>query len=202
MGINMKRIEEQTYYEILEVSPNATPKEIQRAYEHAKETFHDDSLAVYSLFSEQEMSNIQAAIEEAYRVLMEEALRKGYDPSHLQTTHVQEWEKPPEMQEGPKEKKLSVPLPAELPIDTGEEVYRGKTLRRIRESMGIDLLAISTETKIDIKTLECIEEEALEKLPPLVYLKGFLKGYAQCLGMDPQKVVEGYLKFLDDYKKK
>ena len=45
----MKDIRDQTYYEILEISPTATSKEIQRAYEHAKETFHGDSVAVYSL---------------------------------------------------------------------------------------------------------------------------------------------------------
>ena len=54
----MKLIEEQTYYEILEVSPTATAKEIQMAYEHAKETFHSDSLAIYSLFSEEEIKEI------------------------------------------------------------------------------------------------------------------------------------------------
>jgi DnaJ-class molecular chaperone len=48
----MKQIEEQTYYEILEVNSHATAKEIQRAYENAKETYHRDSLAIYSLFSE------------------------------------------------------------------------------------------------------------------------------------------------------
>jgi DnaJ-class molecular chaperone len=51
--MGMKGIEEQTCYEVLEVSPTATVKEIQRAYERAKETFHTDSLAIYSLFSEQ-----------------------------------------------------------------------------------------------------------------------------------------------------
>jgi DnaJ-class molecular chaperone len=45
----VKGIKDQTYYEILEVSPTATDKEIQRAYDHAKETFHVDSLAIYSL---------------------------------------------------------------------------------------------------------------------------------------------------------
>ena len=54
----MKGIEEQTYYEILEVSPTATAKEIQKAYERAKETFHTDSLAVYSLFTEKEIEGI------------------------------------------------------------------------------------------------------------------------------------------------
>ena len=94
----MKWIGEQTYYEVLEVSPTATTKEIQMAYEHAKETFHSDSLAVYSLFSEEEINEIQKAIEEAYRVLMDEALRKRYDQSHFQTPGGEKWEKPSEIQ--------------------------------------------------------------------------------------------------------
>ena len=81
--VDMKPIEEQTYYEILEVAPNATAKEIQRAYEHAKEAFNNDSVAIYSLFSEQEIRQIQVAIEEAYRVLLEEVLRKSYDQFYI-----------------------------------------------------------------------------------------------------------------------
>jgi cytoskeletal protein RodZ len=50
--------------------------------------------------------------------------------------------------------------------------------------------------------LEWIEEEAFEKLPALVYLKGFLKSYAQSLGLDPQKVVEEYLRLIEESKKK
>jgi cytoskeleton protein RodZ len=53
-----------------------------------------------------------------------------------------------------------------------------------------------------MKTLEWIEEEAFEKLPPLVYLKGFLKSYAQSLGLDPQKVIEEYIRFMEESKKK
>jgi cytoskeletal protein RodZ len=50
--------------------------------------------------------------------------------------------------------------------------------------------------------LEWIEEEAFEKLPTLVYLKGFLKVYAQSLGLNPQKVVEEYLRLVEESKKK
>lgn len=192
----MKRIEEQTYYEILEVSPAATAKEIQKAYERAKETFHTDSLAVYSLFTEKEIEEIQAAIEEAYRVLTDEALRKRYDQSCYQTPDSQKREKYPEVQ-NPQEKKGSLSF-TELSFKSGEEIYRGKTLRQIRERMGIDLKTISGETKINVKILEWIEEEAVDKLPTLVYLKGFLRGYAKSLDLDPQKVVEGYLRFLTD----
>jgi curved DNA-binding protein CbpA len=201
MMVSMKRIEEQTYYEILEVSPTATAKEIQRAYERAKETFHTDSLAIYSLFAEEEMNEIQSAIEEAYRVLMDEALRKNYDQSHLRNHVGEKWEKPLEIQGIPREKRDLLSF-TDLPINTGEVIYRGKILKQIREKVGIELKAISAETKISIKILEWIEEEAMEKLPPLVYLKGFLKAYAQALDLDPQKVVDGYLQFITETRRK
>jgi cytoskeletal protein RodZ len=50
--------------------------------------------------------------------------------------------------------------------------------------------------------LEWIEEEAFEKLPALVYLKGFLRAYAQSLGLNSQKVVEEYIRFMGESKKK
>jgi DnaJ-class molecular chaperone len=197
----MKGIDEQTYYEILEVNPTATSKEIQKAYEQAKETFQADSLAVYSLFTEREVQAIQVAIEEAYRVLIDESLRKSYDQSHYQILGEQKLEKPPDIPVPLRERK-PLPAPADVPAQMGEEIYRGKTLRQIRERMRIDLETIAQETRITLKTLELIEGEDLEKLPPLVYLKGFLKGYAQSLGLDPHKVVEDYVYCLDQEKKK
>jgi len=198
--MGLKPIEDQTFYEILEVSPTATSKEIQRAYEHAKETFHADSLAVYSLFSEEEVKEIQKTIEEAYRVLMDEMLRSSYDQSHLKTVGGQPPERPYEAQGVSKEKKsLSF---TGLSFDAEGGRYRGETMKQIRERMGVELQTISKETKINMRILEWIEEEAFEKLPALVYLKGFLKSYAQSLGLDPQKVIEDYLQFLIEPKKK
>jgi flagellar biosynthesis protein FlhG len=197
----MKSIKDQTYYEILEINPTATIKEIQRAYEHAKETFHADSLAVYSLFSEEEVKEIQSSIEEAYRVLMDEALRRNYDQSYSQTVGGQPPEKPSEVQEVSKEKKTSLSFTG-LSFSADEELYRGKTLKQVRERMGVELRAVSKETKISMKILEWIEEEAFEKLPALVYLKGFLKSYAQSLGLDPQGVIEEYVRSMEESKKK
>lgn len=197
----MKGIQEQTYYEILEISPEASAKEIQRAYEHAKETFDRESLAIYSLFSEKELQEIQGAIEEAYRVLMDENLRKNYDQFHFRPKIGKDQEKPNERKIDFQEKETSLSFTGLL-APTEAECYRGKTLREIREKMGIDLKAISSETKINPKILEWIEEEAWDKLPPQVYLKGFLKGYAQLLNLDPKRVVEDYLKFSPEGKKK
>lgn len=197
----MKSIKDQTYYEILEISPTAQEKEIQKAYEHAKETFHADSLAVYSLFSEEEVKEIQSAIEEAYRVLMDETLRRHYDRSPLQTAGESPPQKILDTQEISKEKKASLSFTG-ISFSPGEEFYRGKTLKQIREKMGVELQVIAKETKISMKVLERIEEEVFEKLPALVYLKGFLKGYAHSLGLDPQKVIGEYLDSMEQTKKK
>jgi flagellar biosynthesis protein FlhG len=200
----MRGIKDQTYYEILEISPTATSKEIQRAYEHAKETFHADSVAVYSLFSEEEVKEIEESVEEAYRVLMDEALRRDYNQSHLQRVPMAEGQPAgtsSEAREISREKKPSLSFTG-LSFNVEEGPYRGKTLKQVREGMGIELQTISNEMKINIKILEWIEEEVFEKLPPLVYLKGFLKSYAQSLGLDPPKVIEEYIRFKEESKKK
>ena len=197
----MKRIEEQTHYEILEVSPDADLKEIQRAYDHARETFHADSLAIYSLFSEEEMRKIQAAIEEAYHVLMDEALRKSYDQSHSHLIERSLREKQTEKSVKSMELKSSLSF-TDLSLETGEITYRGRSLKQIRERLGIDLKAVSAETKINIKTLELIEEEDMEHLPAMVYLKGFLKAYARALNLDAQKLIEGYFQLFKEEKKR
>lgn len=197
----MKGIKDQTYYEILEVSPTATDKEIQRAYEHAKETFHADSLAIYSLFSEEQVEEIQGAVEEAYRVLTNEVLRKNYDQSHFQRVGVEPTEKPSEAERTSQDKKVSLSFTG-ISFSDEEGAYRGKMMKQVRERMGVELQTISKETKINPKILEWIEEEAFEKLPALVYLKGFLRGYAQSLGLNSQKVIEEYLRFMNESKKK
>ena len=197
----MKRIDEQTYYEILEVSPDAPAKEIQRAYEHARETFQADSPAVYSLFLEEERLELQKVIEEAYRVLMDESLRKSYDQSHSSLIEKSSKEKQTNIPLRSPEKKGSLSF-TDLSLDLGEVTYRGRALKQIRERLGIDLKTIAAETKINIKTLEWIEEEDIEHLPAMVYLKGFLRAYAKALNLDPQRLIEGYLQLFKEEGKR
>jgi flagellar biosynthesis protein FlhG len=198
--MSIKGIKDQTYYEILEISPTATSKEIQRAYEHAKETFHADSVAVYSLFSEEETKEIEEAVEEAYRVLMDETLRRNYNQSLFHVVGGQSQENSSQAQEVSQAQPSFLSF-TDLSFNVEEEFYRGKTLRQVRERMGVELQTISKEIKINIKVLEWIEEETFEKLPALVYLKGFLKSYAQSLGLDSQKVIKEYLRFMEESKK-
>ena len=75
----MKPLKSQNYYEILGLPRNANPEEIQNAFEGSLQTFEEDSMAVYSLFNEEERGNIRGLINKAYRTLSDFELKKEYD---------------------------------------------------------------------------------------------------------------------------
>lgn len=68
----------------------------------------------------------------------------------------------------------------------------GEKLKRLREEAGIALAEISKATKIRKIYLEKIEAGKYDELPAEVYIKGFLKGYAQYLGIDVEEVLKQY----------
>ncbi len=74
--------DEQTYYDLLEVPPDASPQEIRAGYLRAKSAYRKDSVALYTLISEEETEGLLRKIEEAYGVLSSPERRKDYDRSH------------------------------------------------------------------------------------------------------------------------
>lgn len=77
------------------------------------------------------------------------------------------------------------------------EVISGKDLKNFREHLGIELEDIHQATKISPAALKAIEKDDIANLPPTIYLKSFLKSYAEILQLDPKKIVEGYLKNIE-----
>lgn len=70
------------YYDILDITPEATQAQIRQAYFRVKAAYSKDSAALYSLFDKEETKNILNAIEEAYLVLSTPNQRKEYDKTH------------------------------------------------------------------------------------------------------------------------
>jgi cytoskeleton protein RodZ len=68
----------------------------------------------------------------------------------------------------------------------------GNSLREARLRQGLDFPKIETDTKIRGKYLRAIEEERFEVLPGETYVKGFLRSYAEYLGLDGQLYVDEY----------
>ncbi len=74
-----ERYDGQTFYELLEVRPTASPAEIFAAYQRAKATYSPSSPALYSMFTPQEAQELLVLIEEAFQTLSHQARRKSYD---------------------------------------------------------------------------------------------------------------------------
>jgi hypothetical protein len=72
----------------------------------------------------------------------------------------------------------------------------GKFLKKERERRNISLGEISNFTKIREHHLKAIEEDKYELLPPALYVKGYLNGYARYLALDPKDIVLQYQHYL------
>ena len=77
----MRNFVELNFYEILEISSDASPFKIKRAYKNALEVYGKESLLTYSLFSEEERIDILRRIENAYKTLIDKTRRTAYDAS-------------------------------------------------------------------------------------------------------------------------
>jgi hypothetical protein len=68
----------------------------------------------------------------------------------------------------------------------------GSTLREARRRQGLELAEIARETLIRERYLAALEEERLELMPARAYAKGFLRVYADFLGLDAQLFVDAF----------
>jgi len=70
----------------------------------------------------------------------------------------------------------------------------GEKLVKLRSERRISLAEVSRVTRIQIKYLEYLEREEFEKLPADVYVVGFLRNYADFMGVDGKVLTRLYEK--------
>ncbi|HUL36958.1 MAG TPA: helix-turn-helix domain-containing protein [Thermodesulfobacteriota bacterium] len=212
----MKRLMDQNFYELLGVEFNASAFEINRAYKENYQLYHEDSLVSYSLLSGEERRQILARLDEAYSTLIDEEKRSRYDQSLVECGILKEGM---ESQDEPRAVRLMSDS-EHSPINTiltirdemkaavssnpviqeilTHDVLWGKDLKRIRDELGVSLETIAEMTKVRIIFLRAIEDDEFEKAPSRMFLKSFLKAYAQSLGLDADFVASRYLKRINN----
>ena len=164
------------YFDILEISPEATLLEIRSAYFRLKKLYSTDSVVISPIedeFSKEERQKILDQIEDAYTKLMEQVKERQDRLVHHER-----------------------PFAANRYPVEGDETdisYSGQMLKQIREKLGIELFEVSLDTKIRVELLENIEQERFDELPPEVYLKGHIINYANYLLLESQKVAADYI---------
>jgi len=205
----MRPLAELTYYEILDLSPGATPFEIRQAHKKALEVYSEDSMVIYSLFSDEERKEILARLNEAFTTLINEKARYAYDQMLIQQGAMKEgsqyWSARKKLapvgfngstdtasqSEGEKPQAVENPVVKEI---LSQEVLTGMDLKRLRTELGVSLEQIAERTKIRPGMLRYIEEDQFNELPSRLHLKSFLKAYVQYLHLNPESVVDRYMK--------
>lgn len=68
----------------------------------------------------------------------------------------------------------------------------GSSLREARLRQNLDFPELEERTKIRPKYLRALEDERFDILPAPTYVRGFLRSYAEALGLDGQPFVDEY----------
>ena len=211
----MKTFEDENYYQILQIPANAGADEIKHAYRDALAIYEAESVATYSLFSEEQRERLLLAIETAFDTLINEHKRTTYNRMLIDTGQVDAVDLSREGQRKPAthcdtpttstekclgqwvQKKADTPEIRQL-IEAilSKEMLSGQELKQLREAYGIDIPEIYAVTKISGDSLKRIEADQFDALPAEIYVKQFLKAYAEVLQIDSGHVVDGYLKFM------
>lgn len=210
----MKKFNHLNYYEILKIPVDADADTIQRAYREALETYDKDSLITYSLFSDEERTDLLQSIDEAFHTLIDQDRREVYNRTLIGSGPVNAAPAEPRVlkaartpAESPMResrhrdistwvKKRSQDENIKLLIDEvlDADAISGHHLKKLREALDIELSEIFELTRISISTLTMIEDNQYQNLPADIFLRAFLKSYAEILQIDPHRVVQGYMK--------
>lgn len=203
---------ERNFYELLGVAFDASPFEINRAYKENYQLYHEDSLVSYSLFSREEREEILTKLDKAYSTLIDEEKRSRYNQSLIECGILNEGMKSQDNQKTFRfisdskhstnntiltirdELKAMVSSNPVIQEILTHDVLWGKDLKRIRDELGVSLKIIAEMTKVRIIFLRAIEDDDFKKAPSRMFLKSFLKAYAQSIGLDADFVANRYLK--------
>ena len=67
----------------------------------------------------------------------------------------------------------------------------GKRLAKAREEAGMDLQAIATELHLRVEVIQAIEAGDESVLPAAAFIRGYVRSYARCVGLDDVALVAG-----------
>jgi cytoskeleton protein RodZ len=74
----------------------------------------------------------------------------------------------------------------------------GTTLRNAREQRSLSIEELSATTRITLRFLRALEDNAFDTLPSGIFVRGFIRSYAREVGLDPEEMVMQFLEQTGD----
>ena len=199
------------YYEILDLTENATQQEIHAAYEKAKMTYSAENKALHSVFSSEEATALRTLVEEAFEVLSNNTYRNIYEKRMLANTFAEDdfsveaiktasvdlFEKanPPVIivQAEPTEQAPVKDLEFETEMANKKE-WSGADLKKVREYRDLTFDELTDITKINPWYIAALEEMDPANLPVEVFVRGYVVQIAKALGLKDKIVADSYMR--------
>lgn len=152
-------------YELLGLTPDAGLREVEGAYQRLSALYAEDSMAIYTLFDEDQRRQRLLDIEAAFQRIVAAAGRLP----------------------GGESAEAAGPAP-------DPQTHPGLYLGWVRRQAGLSLRVLAERSKLGVRRLEDIEQERYKLLPPPVYLRGFVLEYARMLGLaEARQLAEDFL---------
>ena len=196
------------YYEILEITENATQQEIHAAYAKAKETYSADNKALSSIFSPVEANELRTLIEEAFEVLSNNTYRNIYEKRLLANTFLEsdmtaeaiknasvdlfERASPPQVKVEPE----SAPVVDQTLEDewAAKKEWTGQDIKKVREYRKLSFDELTDITKINPWYIAALEDMDPANLPVEVFVRGYVLQVSKALGLKERVVTDSYMR--------
>lgn len=209
----IKKIEEMDFYNLLNLRPDASPKDIENAYILAVAAYHQEGLASYGALPDVDRGIMLDRIEEAFETLRNPEKKKNYDtlvlpghPEFQQRAHFRRSTRRLEIEDATEEENLWNKIKASVNRTwrrrDGHEhgkkgyereglsedfCYYGDYLKKVRERKGLSREDIAGRCGISPDRIEWLEQEATQSLPHEEEILEGLRLYARCLGLGAEQ---------------
>lgn len=197
------------YYDLLDISPGATIQELEEAYKKACWIYSDQNPEFEQFFSIEEARDIRSCVHEAYKAIL--ALQKTETvpvtdknfqdkvPPQFYYNHIPESAHHENFDE--ELETLSQEIDPSLESQLlKHSFYDGLILKKLRLKQKVSLGYISQKTNIGVHHLNAIESNNFASLPAAVFVKSYVKQYAEVLNLDPRTVSDSYIRLYNEYK--
>lgn len=177
----MNDLELEKCFFILEIDKNSSFLEMKNSYIHLRNLYSNKNLGLSPLIanlSKNRQKKIIKDIDNSYH-LLEQYYNEQKDRKVIEK----------------KAKFAKVNIPE-------FETIGGDSLKLTRNVLDFDLEEIAFLCGVPIKHLKNIEEERYELLPPRMYIRTFVKKFAEHLSLDPDKAAKDYIRRMENFYKK
>lgn len=209
----MKPLQEQTHYEVLDVSANASAYEIGRAHKEACSLYGEHALASYTFFSADEREAVLIRIQEAYSVLSDARGRAAYDLSigisrksrdclagTRKSNGGNGMGRASDAESALRDKIRRGAINGEAKRIAqrlaGASRVTGSDLKLLRQAMGLEVEEIETGSTVGAGLIPALEADRFHDLPSWLNLRDSLLAYAELLQADTEKIVDGYMAYI------